>query len=385
VSLAPDPAAVTGDQRLRPARRVAARLVRAHDLAPAIDIEALLDARAERRVAQLPVAGDLAVLTAAPGAPLVLEQPRLAADDRRRRVALAHALAHVELPWHVGCASCSVGTGFDAVEQWSGDVSVRGVAEAEAEAFAMQLLAPAAWLRDEVVDASPVDSVVRAASLAMVPLAFAATAVARQLDPGVVWAIVDAWQTVRHAGCSPGTVATVPSVGVELDDGPLTAAARRAERRVVDGLVLQAWVLDQERARRPASAGSVDALEEIVADLRLVGGRAADLRAAINGVVGSGWGSRDHDGPAELEQVLHDRFADVVAQRAPAGGMLQPSTPSGRHAVAGAIAAGSGSYGRPSTAPRSTADTDLLDATRHPAFPALLRARAEELYARRRG
>ncbi|MCC7010052.1 MAG: ImmA/IrrE family metallo-endopeptidase [Acidobacteria bacterium] len=69
-------------------------------------------------------------------------------EDSRKRFTVAHELGHLLLPGHDNCGVCTSGV----IETWAGDVREK---EREANAFAAELLMPAAVLLRHMADKTP--------------------------------------------------------------------------------------------------------------------------------------------------------------------------------------------------------------------------------------
>jgi IrrE N-terminal-like domain len=122
------------------ARRAANTFVVRHDLVPPVPIKDLLQAHADLGPADWPVSTvDAVMLRRGHERPRVFYRPR---PDRpgRERFTLAHELAHVVLPWHLGDSVCTSHT--EEVE-WT-----TATEEGEADTFASAVLAPDRWLHD---------------------------------------------------------------------------------------------------------------------------------------------------------------------------------------------------------------------------------------------
>lgn len=120
------------------ARRVAALVVERFDLAPPVDVEALLRERAALTRADWPVQTVDAVMTGLGRANRPNIYYRATDNLLRERFTLGHELGHILLPWHLPEQNCSIGTGTLDLPRYS--------PEDEADVFSSCILMPDSWL-----------------------------------------------------------------------------------------------------------------------------------------------------------------------------------------------------------------------------------------------
>lgn len=297
------------DAAYRVARGVARELVAEHGLAPPFDLDRLADRFADVVSEDIPTHADVIVLHApVPGqrGRIVLHRT-LDAIPERRRFALAHGLGHVLLGWHPYGTPCDVSTRPTELP-----VTVHDLVEGEANAFARELLMPAAWIASFDAFDRPAQLVAHVAERAGVAPMPAARAVALQLKPGVVWAVTDSWGRVQDAGRSPGTSICPPRLGEELDAASWARHATERQRADLEGMTISIWRFDERAAAglpRDRTARGVAA--DIVADVGLDDGAADRLSARVDGI--AGW-ANEQLGTASLEgmqRVLGERARTV--------------------------------------------------------------------------
>jgi len=126
---------------MAPARVAARELLADGGFALPTPVELIAEAVAHvREAANLPSAADMISLQPFDGSrPTIVLRDTLQADQARRRVVIAHALAHIALPWHVGACACR-----PVAERTSQLDDMWGLVESEASAFACEVLAPTA-------------------------------------------------------------------------------------------------------------------------------------------------------------------------------------------------------------------------------------------------
>ena len=162
------------------ARRLAALLVERRQLTPPVPVRELLQERAQVEAATWPQEDvDAVVVGLGQRRPDVFY--RLTGNSLRTRFTLAHELGHVVIPWHLGSADCSPGTGVL-------DLGVYGQEE-QADVFASCLLLPDRWLL-HLLRGSPDDmtTVLESLEIAEVTTRAALLALRRVLLAG--WAFV---------------------------------------------------------------------------------------------------------------------------------------------------------------------------------------------------
>jgi Zn-dependent peptidase ImmA (M78 family) len=130
----------------------------------------------------------------------------------RQRFTLAHEIGHVVIPWHMGTIFdlTDAATPDGAIEYWE--------MEAEANAFATELLMPTSWV-DELVNSNdnPADINEVIASEAKVSAIAATLRLSAFLPNGYIFAVFGSDGKVTYSGKSGGTHATAPARGVTCE------------------------------------------------------------------------------------------------------------------------------------------------------------------------
>lgn len=285
------------DAAYRVARQAARQLSAELDLTPPFDIERVASRFAELVDEDIPRNADVIVLHA----PTPGQQPRLVVDGslqrspERRRYAIAHALGHVLLGWHGLGTPCDVSTRPSELP-----VTAHDLVEGEANAFARELLMPAAWITSFDALDRPAVLIGHVADRAGVSAMPAARAVALLLEPGHVWAVTDDWGRVLDAGRSPGTTIRPPQHGEELD-GP--SFARHAVERHRDdhgSCGVWVWRFDADTAddALPRDRSARTFAVHIAEDLGLGAEGAATIASRVDGI--AGW-ANEQLGTASLD------------------------------------------------------------------------------------
>lgn len=271
------------DAAYQVARSVARRLVAQLQLAPPFDVDRVVKRFARVLEDEVPAPADLVTMhSAVPGdPPIVVLQAALASSPDRRRFSLAHALGHVLLGWHPLGSPCDVSAPPRELP-----VTVHDLVEGEANAFARELLVPAAWIESLAAFDRPAELVRHVAERAGVPVMAAARAVSLQLPPSFVWAVVDEWSRVLDAGRSPGTSIQSPQLGSEL--GPMFARhAAQRHRTELGACSLRMWSYDaRARDHLPHDRSARQVAQAIAADLGLSPDDAEELVARVDGIAG---------------------------------------------------------------------------------------------------
>jgi IrrE N-terminal-like domain len=128
-----------------PEEKAAQRLLYLRGMSPPVNVEKLARNYADIEFDDLPVSGDAMVIRA----PRYLERPLILlnksqSNAARRRFTIAHEIGHLALGWHSGTFACHVS---ETNAYISGDY---GVAEAEANRFASELLMPTPWVKAHI-------------------------------------------------------------------------------------------------------------------------------------------------------------------------------------------------------------------------------------------
>jgi hypothetical protein len=287
-------------------RRLAAELVRRLGLRPPVDVRALVESRAEISEEPIPARCDAVVVRLhQPGErPLVLLDPT--GNWRRQRFTLGHELGHLLLPWHLGTLFCAVDTG-DLIGEYA-----HRRAESEANRFAAELLVPQAWLQQILGASADLPEIAQAIYDADVTAHVACLQLARVLEAGWVFGVLDEDEHAELTGASPGTTVKPPPRGERL----APSFDHYSDERHLIGLGSRTvvWWHFGRRAKLPIepadSRSSTDILRALV-ERHAPPAEQGTLFNRINGAVGYAYGKvRDQGlGPEELAGLLRSRFA----------------------------------------------------------------------------
>lgn len=266
------------------ARHAARKLLPRERSWPPVDIDRVAAEFADVHVVDLPIRCDCTSAHGRePGSrPRIFLHTAIANDEPRRRFALAHQLAHVVLGWHPLAAPCDITRATHELP-----ATVRDLIEGEANAFARQLLMQSDWLRSFDALDRPAELMRHAADHAIVPLASAARVVARLLEPGTVWAILDDQQLVQDAGRSPHTNIQLPRAGIAFDPAVFGRVAESRQRVSVGTRALHVWTFASDATRfLPHDRSAREITEAIAHSHELSEVETTRLLAHVDGVAG---------------------------------------------------------------------------------------------------
>lgn len=225
------------------ARRIATLMVDRFDLAPPVDVEALLRARADVSRTDWPYARVDAIMTGLGHTERPMVYYRATDNLARERFTLAHELGHVMLPWHLPEQNCAIGVGTLDLPKYS--------PEDEADVFASCLLLPDRWLLGLLArHDGDMSELLRELNFAEVTTQAALLALRRVLLAG--WVFVAYGDEVVVA--TPGThVEGLNSVPPEVLLRELEVAAHDQGEALVNG-----WPVKWFRLSTPAALPSRD-------------------------------------------------------------------------------------------------------------------------------
>jgi len=130
---------------------------------------------------------------------------------KRQRFTLAHEIGHVLIPWHMG-------TIFDITDIDSSSAVSYWQMEAEANAFAIELLMPSYWVQELILQNKNIAEVTLEIINRTDVSAIAATLRLRsELPPNYIFIVVDKDGVVTYSGRSDGTYTTPVITGINYD------------------------------------------------------------------------------------------------------------------------------------------------------------------------
>ncbi|MGW5781127.1 ImmA/IrrE family metallo-endopeptidase [Streptomyces sp. NPDC003863] len=302
---------------LKPARTRARTLVEKFNLTPPIDVESLLLERAQ--VDYAPWTHDCDAVTI-----LSAEPPRVFVRSDlpplRKRFTLAHELAHIELPWHVGTVDCHIDV--DSMGSDYSLVAVNGTQEREANEFASRLLAPDRWLSPLVkslpsFERAAMQTLLNTLAEAEMSAHAGLIALSRHLLPGHAF-FVDQNFAISRSTPWPGT----PPLG-EAEVEQYLERAVSVEQFDHQGRTIH-WALTAQPAEIENSAQDFlldpRTPHQVLIDCcsRIFGDEVANSKAlSINGVVGGMTNDADlHWNEQAIISVVHQRIHEKEDLRA---------------------------------------------------------------------
>ncbi|MDO9378653.1 MAG: ImmA/IrrE family metallo-endopeptidase [Nocardioidaceae bacterium] len=278
---------MTGATRLHPEQALADKLVARLDLRPPVDVGALLSQFCD--VVQDDFLGNAdAVMYGLleESKPLLLLNPQK--SEQRIRFTLAHELAHLLIPWHVGTIECHPlsndydGTNQPAEESSSSSRGYRSL-EDEADRFASRILVPRRFL-DTLRGLS-----VREACVELESTNVSATAAMRaysdSLSPGYALLVVSDNDTVISWHMAPQTVSPGFRRGVVVDPAWLSTAVDRGRATYRNRSVI--WMRSVTSLDESVSVPWRTLLDELLDGQQLRPPAREALWKTINGVAAS--------------------------------------------------------------------------------------------------
>ncbi len=127
----------------------------------------------------------------------------------RQRFTIAHEIGHVIIPWHMGTIFdiTNVANPDGAIDYWE--------MEAEANAFATELLMPTSWIKTLIQNSHDIANLNECiAKKAEVSIIAATLRLRSVLPAGYIFIVYDATGNVSYSGRSDGTYATAPQRGL---------------------------------------------------------------------------------------------------------------------------------------------------------------------------
>ncbi len=283
---------------IHPEQRLASLVVKRRHLVPPVHIEKLIREYSDVQEASFPCDGDAIVLPRPKSKPLIILDNTKSLV--RQRFTLAHELGHLLIPWHVGTVACH--TSLDKVFT---DIDY-GVAEAEANRFASELLIPQHWVRQVVESSKGLKAAFRDVMKAKVSPAATSLALIQVLKPGYVFATEGSTGLVTLSGRSPKTLVMPPPRGkrLQLED----YSRFHNQYALIDGV--HWWQFDSEVEIELPDDGRTASLmlHDIFHSLQIRGATEVRMTQSINGIIGAANNTSKSSSPSELLAILMQRF-----------------------------------------------------------------------------
>lgn len=263
-----------------PPINLARRLIEKLSLKPPIDVKGLVEAHANLKITNIPIAG-------VDGISLDLKTPRKKATvilnsstpPTRQRFTLAHELGHILIPWHTGSIIDHVDPAKTHANNnyWT--------FESEANAFAGELLVPSQWLDLLIAETDNIAKVHKRIALECEVSMHAAAIRLSQFLPGSFVFAVERDGVVEFSGRTVGSLAVTLPWDSELPDEPYDYCDKhyvaKIENRYVHWWRLPTSIAFEENDERPWR----EILNSIVVDLGISSSEQAQKKSSINGVV----------------------------------------------------------------------------------------------------
>lgn len=284
------------------ARRLAARLVEKESLTPPVDVAALLSTVADVEYASWPQESVDAVVSGLGQT----DRPRVflrepAKSLHRQRFTMAHELAHIVVPWHMGRYTCAT------AEVGSLELAFYGQ-EDEADVFASSVLIPEAWLKKVVADdPDDIDAIFAQLDTTNVSTAAALTALRERLLAGWIFGAYGGAQ----AWWSPGTKYPVHEWRAVLEYASDNATERGSV--LLNGHTVQ-WYRMHPPSELPAedadSRSTTELLTSAIANVYVDEDERLHVQKSANGKVGGALRAAGGQPAASNYRVLRYRFAE---------------------------------------------------------------------------
>lgn len=234
----------------------------------------------------------------------------------RQRFTLAHEIGHVVIPWHMG-------TIFDITDATAPDGAIEyWEMEAEANAFATELLMPSGWI-EELLSSNDNPAAINEviASKAEVS-AIAATLRLRAFLPnGYIFAVFGSDGNVTYSGRSDGTHANAPARGVSCEIEKHYEYAK-SFFEFTSGKERYVWIELPEEIEIDSN-GNRDwrvVLDEIIDDVANSKEEGIKYKQRLNGVMGFA------NGAAKRGTFNEKTLCSVCTQRLAGNNSLKPVT-----------------------------------------------------------
>lgn len=209
---------LTFDPEVNLAQRLCLRL----GLNPPVDVEGLVRRYADLTAARFPM--DVDVDGICLDLKIPCKRPRVIINSRkpknRVRFTLAHELGHILIPWHMGSIVDETDVDENCIDDyWQ--------IENEANRFASELLMPEVWVKGQLQAASnPLVALYNVTEQAIVSVQAATIKIMNMLPEGQIIVQLDGGFVISSMR-SPGTLASAPPIGTQVDSDAIFPWAYR--------------------------------------------------------------------------------------------------------------------------------------------------------------
>lgn len=283
-----------------PEEALARRVCQLQRLSPPVDVDSLALKYADFERSLFPVAGVDALLVPPP----LRRRPLIIVNSSqslvRQRFSVAHELGHLLIPWHAGHMHIDAEDDPEIIDY------LRQGAEAEANRFAAELLLPAEWISQQIMESrDEVDKMYARLAVAKVSDETLLIAWARRMQPGFVAALKRSGSLARSVR-SPRTI--MPTI-VSLQQ-----AGAYDEESTDHGVIgdnvngIFWWRFTRRSLPGTAEVPSRSLLDTIFKECKISRSEAVSLRMHISGMIGAARGTVSSVDPEEIYSALYQRF-----------------------------------------------------------------------------
>ena len=293
-----------------PEIKIAKRLAKKNGLKPPVEIWAFVAKFAEIEETILPVDADAISINLKNKD----RKPQIFinrfSDANRKRFTLAHELAHIIIPWHVGSIVSHINVYQYFVDRVYAEI------EAEANRFASEILLPSEWLEKKIkhFNGNPIDFTRKIAEKAKVSFLSTSITVLNVLPSGYLLAVISEKDVVVNSGRSIGTIAQEPQKNEIIKDiTNYYPGATDVEYEEIGPLTFAWWHYAGHKVKIKDSDEREwrDVINTILYDVGIVGDDAKKLLQRMNGVIGAANSMNKQAAPNDLYQILFQKFSSL--------------------------------------------------------------------------
>lgn len=293
-----------------PEIKIAKRLAKKHGLKPPVEIWDFVAKFAEIEETVLPVDADAISINLKNE----VRKPQIFinrfSDHNRKRFTLAHELAHIIIPWHVGSIVSHINSYQFFVDRIYTQI------EAEANRFASEILLPYEWLQKKLkyFNGDPIHFTSKIAKKAEISFHSTTISVLNILPPGYLLAVISENGVVINSGRSIGTVAREPQKNEIIKDiTNFYPGVTDIKSDEIGPLTFVWWHYDdhKEKIRDCDTREWRDVINIILDDIGITGDDAKKLLQRMNGVIGAVNSMNKQGTPNDLYQILFHKFSSL--------------------------------------------------------------------------